>query len=188
MRPGHKLKKFRRWFHSSFYTKASLDRFNLIRDREVRLLLCGLMRDSSDLSKHLHRYRLRSTAILSACAHSLPSFASSLMLEKICAHTVVSDDDEYLYYAEAAVKGTTQVASPGSAFVDFLPFSERRSHRCLDDIPDRGIHKMFVICDSATPSDVVAWCGFQAGRSDRTRSCSACVQRVLHARTEQDGA
>ena len=44
------------------------------------------------------------------------------------------DDDEYLYYAEAAVKGTTQVASPGSAFVDFLPFSECRSCRRPGDM------------------------------------------------------
>ena len=46
------------------------------------------------------------------------------MMESIYGHTVTSDDDEYLHYAEAALKGTTEVASPGAAIVDILPFCE----------------------------------------------------------------
>lgn len=49
---------------------------------------------------------------------------ASLMMESIYGHTVTSSDDEYLHYAEAALKGTTEVASPGAAIVDILPFCE----------------------------------------------------------------
>ena len=55
---------------------------------------------------------------------SLHSFAAGLMLEIGYGHTVTSDDDEYLHYAEAALRGTTEVASPGAAIVDILPFCE----------------------------------------------------------------
>lgn len=60
-------------------------------------------------------------------------------MESIYGHIVTSDDDEYLDYAEAALKGTTEVASPGAAIVDVLPFRELCCARLMRFKPNSQI-------------------------------------------------
>ena len=87
-------------------------------------------------------------------------FGASLILERVYGHTVTSDDDEYLHYADAAVIGTTQATTPGTAIVDFLPFCEfslmgRRDHACKSP-------RYFLRCGSVPRPIVDAQRWFQA--------------------------
>ncbi|TFY60472.1 hypothetical protein EVJ58_g5133 [Rhodofomes roseus] len=104
MQMGERLRKQRRWLHSVLFAEGALDKFRAVQRREVNVLLVSLLRKPDDYAAHLHR------------------LTASLMMESIYGHTVASDEDEYLHYAEAALKGTTEVASPGAAIVDILPF------------------------------------------------------------------
>ncbi|EPS93948.1 hypothetical protein FOMPIDRAFT_1020312 [Fomitopsis schrenkii] len=83
--------------------KTSLEKYEPIQaTREVRVLLNGLVRDPKD-------------SPTSGTRHTVTSHDDD----------DDDDDDDYLPYAEAAVTGTTQVASPGAALVDFVPFLRR---------------------------------------------------------------
>ncbi|KAH9917082.1 cytochrome P450 monooxygenase [Fomitopsis serialis] len=104
MNMGERHKKQRRWIHSTFFASSSLNQFTAVQARAVRVLLVGLARRPEDYAAHLHR------------------FSSSLMLEGLYGHTVTSDDDENLIYVETASQGTSEIATPGAAIVDFLPF------------------------------------------------------------------
>jgi len=104
MQMGERLRKHRRWLYSVLFADGALDKFRSVQRREVDVLLASLLRAPDEYAAHLHR------------------LTASLMMESIYGHTVTSDDDEYLHYAEAALKGTTEVASPGAAIVDILPF------------------------------------------------------------------
>ncbi|KAH9917085.1 cytochrome P450 monooxygenase [Fomitopsis serialis] len=97
MQMSERLRKHRRWLHSVLFAEGALDKFRSVQRREVDVLLASLL-------------------------HAPDELTASLMMESIYGHTVTSDDDEYLHYAEAALKGTTEVASPGAAIVDILPF------------------------------------------------------------------
>ena len=118
---GERLRKQRRWLHSVLFAEGALERFRTVQRREVGLLLEFLLRDPDNYAEHIHRY-VPSSFLLSALIHLRTRLTASLMMESIYGHTVTSDDDEYLHYAEAALKGSTEVASPGAAVVDFLPF------------------------------------------------------------------
>ncbi|KAH9917072.1 cytochrome P450 [Fomitopsis serialis] len=101
---GERLNKHRRWIHSTFFTEGSLSQFASAQSRETRTLIGGLLRTPERHAAHVHR------------------LASSLVLEALYGHTITSEDDEYLTYAEQALIGTAEAAAPGAAIVDFLPF------------------------------------------------------------------
>ncbi|KAH9834641.1 cytochrome P450 [Rhodofomes roseus] len=101
---GERLRKMRRWIHSTFFAKRSLNDLGHSQTREVHTLLGGLLREPQRFVAHLHRY------------------TSSLVLEAIYGHVVMSDEDEYLTYADDALRTATEVATPGVAIVDFLPW------------------------------------------------------------------
>ncbi|TFY60467.1 hypothetical protein EVJ58_g5135 [Rhodofomes roseus] len=101
---GERLRKKRRWIHSTFFAKRSLNDLGHSQTREVHTLLGGLLREPQRFVSHLHRY------------------TSCLVLEAIYGHVVMSDEDEYLTYADDALRTATEVATPGVAIVDFLPW------------------------------------------------------------------
>ncbi|KAH9917083.1 cytochrome P450 monooxygenase [Fomitopsis serialis] len=103
-RMGERLRKHRRWIHSTFFARGALDQLTQAQSREIRTLLRGLVYKPEQYVAHLHR------------------FTSSIVLEALYGHAITSDDDEYLTYAERALKGTTEVTTPGAAIVDFIPF------------------------------------------------------------------
>ncbi|KZT69368.1 cytochrome P450 [Daedalea quercina L-15889] len=111
---GERFRKQRRWLHSVLSNETALDKFRPVQRREVNVLLNSLLRKPDDYAEHLHRHAI---ILVLDCL-----MTASLMMESTYGHTVTSDEDEYLHYAEAALKGTTEVASPGAAIVDFLPF------------------------------------------------------------------
>ena len=119
---GNKINKLRRWFHNSFYSRTSLEQFEPLQAREVRVLLKGLGRSPQQHDAHIHWYADCTPHLPS---HHVVSFSSALILEGLYGHTVTSSDDQCLHYAEAVVKGTKNAATPGSAMVDFLPIRER---------------------------------------------------------------
>ncbi|EPS99953.1 hypothetical protein FOMPIDRAFT_1123536 [Fomitopsis schrenkii] len=101
---GERLRKQRRWLHTSLYAKSAVDKAEPAQMREARVLLAGLLDSPDRYSEHLHRY------------------TTSVMMEVVYGHTVTAEDDRYMHTASEALRGTTEVAAAGANIVDFMPF------------------------------------------------------------------
>ena len=153
-----RLRKQRRWLHTSLYAKSALDRAEPAQTRGIRVLLSGLLESPENYSEHLHRSLSPSIIVFqSDDSDGTPRYTTSVMMDVVYGHTVTAEDDKYLHIASEALRGTTEVAAAGANIVDFMPSCESVAF---------DLHYAARSCRSlyySTPyTRVDAWCKVQA--------------------------
>ncbi|KZT03453.1 cytochrome P450 monooxygenase [Laetiporus sulphureus 93-53] len=97
------FRRHRKWMQNAFQDKAALFRYRPVQQREVFVLLAGLLAAPERYSAQFRR------------------FAAATIVEIAYGHTVKSDDDEYVRMAERALIEVTTHGSPGGTLLDLLP-------------------------------------------------------------------